>query len=76
QVELETIDEDGYFVGYLLQSNNHVVIPVLEAGLAELEDGCTATYCCKLLRAQNNAFEKKLKVCDIYIYIYIYISAL
>ncbi|CAB4318430.1 unnamed protein product [Prunus armeniaca] len=37
EVELETIDKDGYFGGSLLESNTHVVIPILEAALQNLK---------------------------------------
>ncbi|CAB4288061.1 unnamed protein product [Prunus armeniaca] len=62
EVELETIDKDGYFGGSLLESNTHVVIPILEAGLAELKNVWPDNYAGELHRAENYAREKKLKI--------------
>ncbi|CAL9027447.1 unnamed protein product, partial [Prunus brigantina] len=67
EVLLETIDEDGYFVGSLLESNTHVAIPLLEAGLAKLLKYGTRlpiNHLTKLFRVEKSAKTKKLKVCD------------
>ncbi|PQQ10507.1 hypothetical protein Pyn_08525 [Prunus yedoensis var. nudiflora] len=56
---METIDKDGHFVGYLLESNTHVIIPVLEAGLAKLTNVWPENY---TFKAEEYAREKKLKI--------------
>ncbi|KAI5319976.1 hypothetical protein L3X38_039684 [Prunus dulcis] len=60
EVLLETIDSDGYFMGALLESNTHVAIPLLKAGLAKLEPG--PSYHVEFCRAQDSAITKKLKI--------------
>ncbi|CAB4288044.1 unnamed protein product [Prunus armeniaca] len=65
EVLLETIDEDGYFVGSLLESNTHVAIPLLEAGLAKLLKYGTRlpiNHLTKLFRVEKSAKTKKLKI--------------
>ncbi|KAL6274302.1 hypothetical protein ACE6H2_024994 [Prunus campanulata] len=66
EVELETIDEDGCFVGTVLLSNIHVAIPLLEAGLAKLKVGVPTDYCKKLSRVEKSARTKKLKIWENY----------
>lgn len=48
-------------MGALLESNTHVEIPLLKAGLAKLEPG--PSYHVEFCRAQDSAITKKLKVC-------------
>ena len=49
-------------MGTLLESNTHVAIPLLKAGLAKLDPGVQA-YHLEFCRAQDSAITKKLKVC-------------
>ncbi|KAL6274303.1 hypothetical protein ACE6H2_024995 [Prunus campanulata] len=61
-VLLETIDSDGYFVGTLSESNTHVAITLLKAGLAKLELVYPRAYYREFRQAQNSAITKKLKI--------------
>ncbi|KAL6274295.1 hypothetical protein ACE6H2_024987 [Prunus campanulata] len=62
EVLLETIDSDGYFIGTLLESNTHVAIPLLKAGLAKFEEVYPTAYHREFFEAQNSAITKKLKI--------------
>lgn len=71
QVLLDTVDGDGYFIGTLSASNTHVAIPLLQAGLAKLEENFPKAYSTESNNAQKYAREKKLKVCKAaYIYMH------
>ncbi|KAL6274294.1 hypothetical protein ACE6H2_024986 [Prunus campanulata] len=57
---IDPIDMDGYFVGTLLESNTHVAIPLLQAGIAKLGEVYRLAYSNQLTNAQEPAKTKKL----------------
>ncbi|KAL6274305.1 hypothetical protein ACE6H2_024997 [Prunus campanulata] len=61
EVLMDTLDEDGYFIGTLLASNTHVAIPLLEVGLAKMEELYLKDYSTEFNKAQKSARSKKLK---------------
>ncbi|KAI5319980.1 hypothetical protein L3X38_039688 [Prunus dulcis] len=67
EVLLDTVDGDGYFIGTLLASNTHVAIPLLQAGLAKLEENFPKAYSTEFNNAQKYAREEKLKIWETYV---------
>ncbi|BBH08151.1 TUDOR-SN protein 1 [Prunus dulcis] len=67
KVLLDTVDGDGYFIGTLLASNTHVAIPLLQAGLAKLEENFPKAYSTEFNNAQKYAREEKLKIWETYV---------
>lgn len=64
QIEVETVDRTGTFLGTLWESRINVAIPLLEAGLAKLQTfGIDRVPDAHLLaQAEQLAKQKKLKV--------------
>ena len=67
QIEVETVDRTGTFLGSLWESRTNVAIPLVEAGLAKYTAfaGSDRIPDAHLLeQAEKNAKKQKLKVCE------------
>lgn len=65
QIEVETVDKTGTFLGSLWESKSNVAIPLLEAGLAKLHPLFSAERTTEgqfLVLAEKKAKKQLLKV--------------
>lgn len=65
QIEIETVDKTGTFLGSLWEGKENVSVALLEAGLAKLHPSFSTDRTVEghlLLRAQESAKSKNLKV--------------
>ncbi|XP_011082808.1 ribonuclease TUDOR 1 [Sesamum indicum] len=70
EIEVETVDRTGTFLGTLWESKTNVAIPLLEAGLAKLQtsfglDRIPDAHL--LVQAEQSAKQKKLKIWENYV---------
>ncbi|KAF5186290.1 Ribonuclease [Thalictrum thalictroides] len=70
EVEVETVDRTGTFLGSLWESKTNVAVTLLEAGIAKLQTAFGADRIADahlLARAEQSAKQKKLKIWENYI---------
>ncbi|KAL5724528.1 Translin-1 [Ranunculus cassubicifolius] len=70
EVEVETVDRNGTFLGSLWESKTNVAVSLLEAGLAKLQTGFGADRVADahlLARAEHSAKKQKLKIWENYV---------
>ncbi|KAG6383090.1 hypothetical protein SASPL_157160 [Salvia splendens] len=70
EIEVETVDRTGTFLGTMWESRTNVAIPLLEAGLAKLQtsfglDRIPEAHL--LVQAEQSAKQKKLKIWENYV---------
>lgn len=65
QIEVETVDKTGTFIGSMWESRQNVSIPLLEAGLAKLQNSFGSDRVAEahlLEQAEKSAKRQHLKV--------------
>ncbi|ONK58667.1 uncharacterized protein A4U43_C09F15430 [Asparagus officinalis] len=70
EVEVETVDRTGTFLGSLWESKKNMAVPLLEAGLAKLQTSFGSDRIPDvhlLARAEQSAKEQKLKIWENYV---------
>lgn len=77
QIEVETVDRTGTFLGSLWESKTNMAVVLLEAGLAKLQTSFGADRMADahlLAKAEQSAKQQKLKVIAYVLYMFMYCS--